>query len=429
MDTIFAVSSGMPPAAIAVLRISGPRARDAAGALAGPLPEPRRASVRSLHDPSDGALLDRALLLRFDGPRTATGEDLVELHLHGGRAVVRAVEQALTRMPGLRPAEAGEFTRRAMLNGRIDLSEAEGLADLLLAETEAQRRVAVRSAEGGVRRQVEAWSGALLALSARIEALLDHSDEDDVDAAGDPLPAIRRGAAALAEAITAVTAQPPVERLRDGVRVVLAGPPNAGKSTLFNVLAGREAAIVSPIAGTTRDRIEAPVVRSGIAYLLVDTAGLNAATDDAVEAIGVARAQAAIEEADVLLWLCDDPPPEPPAVLWVHGRCDAQGRGGSGCWELAVSAKTGHGVEVLWEAIGARAAALLPSSDLLLLNRRQHGLAAEAAVALRSAAEVCDPLLLAEHLRSARRSFDQITGRAGVEAMLDALFGTFCIGK
>ncbi|WP_137862826.1 MULTISPECIES: tRNA uridine-5-carboxymethylaminomethyl(34) synthesis GTPase MnmE [unclassified Sphingomonas] len=427
MDTIYAVSSGALPAAIAVLRVSGSRAFELVRDLAGDVPEPRRAAVRALRDPADGNLLDRAIILCFPGPRSATGEDLAEFHLHGGRAVVRAVEAVLAARPGLRSAEPGEFTRRALLHGRIDLSEAEGLGDLLMAETEAQRRSAIRSAEGAVRRAVQGWTDRLLMLAARVEAELDHSDEDDVaDAA--LLPAIRSDAAALATDIEIVADRPPVERLRDGIRVVLAGPPNAGKSSLLNVLAGRDAAIVSPISGTTRDRIEAPIVRGGIAWLLIDTAGLAASPGDEIEAIGIARAQAAQAEADILLWLGDETPPKHDRLLWLNPRADLPERA-AGADRVSLSSLTGEGVEVLWGAMAALAAGMLPPPDQMALNTRQRVLSQGAAAALRAAAQESDLLLIAEQLRSAMRAFDAITGRADVEAMLDALFGRFCIGK
>jgi len=427
MDTIYAVSSGAPPAAIAVLRVSGPQAFAVVRDFAGDLPAPRRAAVRALHDPADGALLDRALVLCFRGPRSATGEDLAEFHLHGGRAVVRAVEAALAARPGLRSAEPGEFTRRALQHGRIDLSEAEGLGDLLMAETEAQRRSAIRSAEGAVRRAVEGWTDRLLGLAARVEAELDHSDEDDVaDAA--LLPAIRSGAVALAADIEAVADRPPVERLRDGIRVVLAGPPNAGKSSLLNAMAGRDAAIVSPISGTTRDRIEAPVVRGGIAWLLIDTAGLAELPGDEIEAIGIARAQAAQAEADILLWLGDETPPVHDHFLWLNPRADLPGRRAAE-GRTSLSSRTGEGLEALWEAMVGLAGELLPPPDLMALNARQRALCQAAAASLRAISQESDLLLIAEQLRSAMRAFDAITGRAGVEAMLDALFGRFCIGK
>ncbi len=341
MDSIFALSSGAPPAGIAVVRVSGPGAFDAVRMLAGTLPEPRRAALASLRDPASGELLDRALLLCFPGPASATGEDVAELHLHGGRAVVRAVEVALGALPGLRAAEPGEFTRRALMNGRIDLSEAEGLGDLLMAETESQRRHALRSAEGAVRREVEGWTVRALSIAAGVEALLDHSDEDDVDAGA--LPKLQADAAGLGAEIETVIARPTVERVRDGIRVVLAGPPNAGKSTLLNALADRDAAIVSPIAGTTRDRIEAPVVRNGIAWLLIDTAGLAESPGDTIEAIGIGRARDALAEADLVLWLGDDA--SPPGAMALHARADETGRGASE-GRIAVSARTGAGIEL-----------------------------------------------------------------------------------
>ncbi|MCA1198499.1 tRNA uridine-5-carboxymethylaminomethyl(34) synthesis GTPase MnmE [Sphingomonas sp. R647] len=429
-DTIFALSSGAPPAGIAVIRISGPEAFAAVTRLAGELPSPRRASLRTLRH--DGEALDRALVLVFPGPATATGEDLAELHLHGGRAVVRAVEAALAASPGLRGAEPGEFTRRALTNGRIDLTEAEGLGDLLAAETEMQRRTALRAAEGGVRARIDAWAARALRLSALVEAMLDHADEDDVAGEGDVLTTVQRDALTLAAEIEAVTAQPPVERIRDGIRIVLAGQPNAGKSTLLNALAGREAAIVSPLAGTTRDRIEVPVMRDGIAYLLTDTAGLHAAPADIVEEIGIARARSAIESADLVLWLDDAPLPTELADLshlLIYPRADAPGREAGATDRLSVSAETGQGVEALWNAIAALSAALLPPSDSVALNIRQRSLAEQSAVALHAAAAQDELLLAAEELRAALRAFHRITGAADVEAMLDALFGRFCIGK
>lgn len=426
--TIFAVSSGAPPAAIAVVRLSGAGAVDAARALAGTLPEPRRAGLRSLRD-SAGELLDRALVLVFPGPATATGEDLVELHLHGGRATVAAVQTTLGTIPGLRMAEPGEFTRRALAHGVIDLSAAEGLGDLLMAETEGQRRLALRSAEGAVRREVEQWTGSLLSLAAQVEAVLDHGDEDDVVQGSGTMGWLREQAAALAAIMRAVVDRPPVERARDGLRVVLAGQPNAGKSTLLNCLVERDAAIVAPIAGTTRDRLEIPVVRSGIAFVLTDTAGLRDETGDAIEAIGIARAREAVGAADILLWLDDTPPPEHPAVLWLHARADADGRGAAYPGQLSLSAVTGEGIAELWDRIVSIGRELLPPPDMVALNARQRMLAGQAADAVARASEQRDELLFAEELRAARRALDAITGRAGVEAMLDAMFARFCIGK
>lgn len=425
-DTIFALASGAPPAAIAVVRISGPDAIAAAVQLAGELPAPRRAGLRRLTDPVSGDLLDRALVLVFPGPKSATGEDLVELHLHGGRAVVGAVETALAEIDGLRGAEPGEFTRRALANGRIDLAEAEGLGDLLMAQTERQRRAAMMTAEGRLSRLVGDWATKLLVVSAEVEAVLDFSDEDDV---GDTVDAtVRSSIARLATSIADVLAEPPVERLRDGVRVVLAGPRNAGKSTLLNRLVERDAAIVSPIAGTTRDIIEAPVVRDGIAYLFADTAGLVESTDDAIEAIGIDRARGAAAAADILVWLDDTPPSDTGVAIWLYPRADVR----PACVEaerLPMSAVSGEGVDQLWAMLAARARALLPREDAMALNLRQRDCCAACHAALVAAFDADELLIVAEHLRIARQALDRLLGRVDVEAMLDALFSRFCIGK
>jgi tRNA modification GTPase len=426
-DTIFALSSGAPPAAIAIMRVSGPLAFAAGEALAGPLPEPRIAVLRALRDPESGGLLDRALLLVFPGAASATGEDLIELHCHGGRAVIDAVEATLARQPGLRRAEPGEFTRRALLAGKIDLSEAEGLGDLLTAETEAQRRAAIESAEGAVSHLADAWRTRLLAIAAHVESELDFSDEDDVHPASPD--AIGKECADLADALERVLDEPPVERLRDGIRVTLAGPPNSGKSTLLNALVERDAAIVSAIAGTTRDRIEAPVQRAGIAYLLSDTAGLAEHSDDPIERIGIARSEEAIASADIVVWLGDASPPRRDAI-WVHARCDRPERAVVPAdRDCALSAITGHGLDQLWRLLGSRAAGLLPKLDRVALNRRQRDCVAQAAAALRRAQVERDGLLVAEELRLARLALDRLVGRADVEAVLDTLFARFCIGK
>ena len=426
MSTIFAPSSGLPPAAIAVIRISGPQAFAAASALAGDLPVPREARLRTLRDPASGDHLDSALVLVFPAPNTATGEDLVELHVHGGRAVVAAVEAALAGQPGLRRAEPGEFTRRALTNGRIDLAEAEGLGDLLSAESELQRRAALAMADGTLSRQIASWRAALLGLAARIEASLDFSDEADVDTV--LLDGIRSEAWTVASEIRAALSAPAVDRLRDGIRVVLAGPPNSGKSTLLNALARREAAIVSPIAGTTRDRIEVPVSRAGIPFVLTDTAGLRESTGDTIEAIGIDRATQAIAGADLALWLGDEAPPEE-RMLRLHARADVPGREDvpDGA-VLAVSGETGSGVEQLWELLVSRSASLIPGASDMALNQRQRAHCQEALEALNDL-HASDELVVADSLRQANVALSRITGDVGIEAMLDALFSRFCIGK
>lgn len=426
MDTIYAPSTGLPPAAIAIVRISGPAALAAAQALAGELPAPREARVRALRDPANGDHLDRALVLVFPGPTTATGEDLVELHLHGGRAVVAAVEAALGAQPGLRRADPGEFTRRALTNGRIDLAEAEGLGDLLTAETELQRRAALTMADGTVSRRIAAWRTTLTGLAARVEASLDFADEADVPRA--LLDDIRNEAQIVVRDMQAVIAAPAVDALRDGIRVVLAGPPNSGKSRLLNALSRREAAIVSPIAGTTRDRIEVAVARDGMPFVLTDTAGLRESTDDAIERVGIARADQAIAGADLVLWLGDDPPRDA-GMLWLHARADVPGRQDMPPGPtLAVSADNADSVEAVWRAIVERSMRFVPKPGDLAVNRRQAQLCIEAVGALADI-DSDDELIVADALRRANATLARIMGDVGVEAMLDALFGKFCIGK
>ena len=426
MTTIFAPSSGLPPAAIAIVRISGPAAFSAARALTGDLPAPREARLRTLRDPASGEHLDRALVLVFPAPATATGENLVEFHLHGGRAIIAAVETVLAAQPGLRRAEPGEFTRRALGNGRIDLAEAEGLGDLLTAETELQRRAALAMADGTVSRRVAHWRERLLELAARLEASLDFADEADVPPAS--LDDIRQQAAAIGEDMAATLAAPSVDRLRDGIGIVLAGPPNSGKSTLLNALVRRDAAIVSPIAGTTRDRIEAAVSRDGLPFVLTDTAGLRTATDDAIERMGIDRANIAIAEADIVIWLGDDPP-RSPDMLWIYPRADLPGRATPPTGAaLAVSAHRGESVERLWTAITSRAAALVPAPGTLALNNRQAGHCREACTALNDI-QIDDDLVAADALRRANMALARITGDVGIDTMLDALFARFCIGK
>jgi len=422
-ETIFALSSGSPPAAIAVIRISGPQAGTALLALAGRTPPAREARVATLRTAS-GDMLDRALVLWLPGPNSATGEDTAELHLHGGRAVVAAVERALAAVPGLRPAVPGEFTRRAFLNGRIDLVEAEGLADLLAAETELQRQSAIAAADGRFSGTVAEWRDRVLLLSAQLEAQLDFSDDDDVR----PLDeSFMWNVAALSREMAEHLARPRAELLRDGYRVVLAGPPNAGKSTLFNALVEAQAAITSPQAGTTRDVLSRPVSLDGVPFLFLDTAGLREDAADPVERIGVERAQSELGRADLILWL--GPPGEAPLAAWlIAPKADLDGEP-EGSARHHVSARTGAGLDALKQDLVTHARAALPRPGEAALNRRQSDLVSEAHDALGNLASITDPLIAAEHLRLARVAFDRLLGGATTEDMLDALFGRFCIGK
>jgi tRNA modification GTPase len=423
MDTIFALSSGRPPAAISVIRISGPKAHEAGERIAGLLPETRTTAVRELRHPATGELLDEALVLRFDGPASSTGEDIVEFQCHGGRAVVDSLLSALDGLDGLRLAEPGEFTRRAFENGRIDLTEAEGLADLIEAETESQRKAALALAEGGLRKQIAGWQERLLGLSAEAERAIDYAEEGE-DAADSGLS---RDCGALASELSEWLSRPRVEPLKDGVRVVVAGPPNAGKSSLINAIAGQERAIVTDIPGTTRDHIEVPLALAGTPIVLTDTAGLRE-TEDQVEAIGVARAESLVESADVLIWLGEpDSTPTHARLIRVHPKADLLSEVHAGA--IPVSSLTGEGLPALLEAVGELAKSMLPAGDAIALNRRQARHIGEAADALVHAAKTSDPVLIAEDLRLGRNAFDRLTGRAGVEDVLDALFSRFCLGK
>ena len=424
MDTIFALSSGQPPAGIAVLRVSGPGASTAIESLAGRLPEPRHATLLRLKDVRSN-LLDEALVLWFPGPRSATGEDLAEFHLHGGRAVVAAVKRSLAELEGLREAEGGEFTRRAFANGRIDLAEAEGLADLLAAETELQRATAVAMAGGALSRQSAEWRDRVLGLAAQVEAVLDFSDEGDV---GELPRALGRAAKDFATELVEALGKPRAETLREGFRLVLAGPPNAGKSTLFNALVESEAAITSPIAGTTRDVLWRAVAMGGVPFSIIDTAGLNEGSSDPVEQIGVARAVEELGKADLVLWLGTEG--QGPGGCWeIEAQCDREDRQAKSAPRHRVSALRGDGLDGLRRDLVAHASAAMPKPGDIALNQRQALYLRQAADALWYASQQQDPLLAAEHLRQARSAFDRLTGRAGTEDMLDALFGRFCIGK
>lgn len=425
-DSIFARSTGAPPAAIAVVRVSGPAALQTLERLAGTLPEPRELALRRVRSPVDGEVLDHCLVVWFPAGASVTGEPLVELHLHGGRATVDAVEAVLGREPGLRRAKAGEFTWRAFENGKLDLVQVEGLSDLLRAESDAQRRAAL--AGQGLGAEVERWRSGVLNLSAMVEAAIDQSDEDDV-------PPDRRNidglAATLDQEIGALLLRPGAERLFEGVRVAFAGPPNSGKSSLINVLAQRDVAIVSPVAGTTRDVIEAPVKIGGTSYVLTDMAGLRDATSDHIERAGIDRAKRRIEQADIVVWMDETAEPSVTAgeIIRIFPRCDASGREESPAGLLRVSAKTGEGLCGLVEELNDRARLMLPREGEIALTRRQRGYLGLCHESIRLFIREGDEVVAAEHLRSCRKALDELTGRAGTEEMLDALFGTFCVGK
>ena len=427
-DTIFALSSGAPPAAIAIVRISGGEAFAVVKALAGRLPPPRRASLATIKHPVHHESLDQALVLIFPGPDSATGEDLAELHLHGGRAVVRAVEDAINGLNGLRRADPGEFTRRAFEHGRIDLNEAEGLGDLLAAETEWQRRAANKMFGGSFSRAVEHWRQDVLRLSALTEAELDFSDESDVDPQNNIN--ITDACSRLSEEMRRLVSGPSTEKLKDGFRVVLAGPPNVGKSTLLNALVGRDAAIVSDIAGTTRDMIDVPVALEGVAIVFTDTAGLRDSTQDVIEQIGIERSHAALTEADIILWLGEEGSgPKHPHVIEVAPKCDSNDCAQKSAQAVHVSAVTGEGLGDLMNRVLGITRQLLPLPDQFAINARQRGHIADCSDHLGACGASDDWLIIAENLRQARRSLDALTGRAHTEELLDTLFGKFCVGK
>jgi tRNA modification GTPase len=422
-DTIFALSSGALPAAIAIIRISGPRAFEAVQQLAGALPPPRTLSLRNLRS-SSGETIDQALVAIFPAPGTATGEPLVELHCHGGRAIVARLLTELAALPGFREANPGEFTRRAVLNSRLDLTEAEGLGDLLSAETEWQRKAASAMAGGRLRRQIDSWRDRLVELAAQAEAAIDYVDEEETELELAPLTA---AAGELRSEWQTWLHAPRAELLHQGLRVVLAGPPNAGKSSLFNALVEADKAIVTPIPGTTRDILEAALDLGGIRITLVDTAGVRESTDD-VERIGVERARTAAERADILLWLGEaSAAPTSGSTLLVASRADEHTDSPSQ-GAIATSVVTGQGLDKLRKTIHDMATAMVPAPDMLALNRRQATALNEAAAAL-GLVHLEDALLTAEALRQALHSLDRLTGRHGTEDVLDTLFSRFCLGK
>jgi tRNA modification GTPase len=450
-STIFALSSGRPPAAIAVVRVSGPRAGIALEKLIGRLPEPRKAALALVRDPASGEIIDEALALWFPAPRSETGEDVAELQLHGGQAVIAGVLDALSTIEGCRPAEAGEFTRRAFENGRLDLTAVEGLADLIAAETPAQRRLAFRQLKGLIGGRAEAWRRRLIEALALVEARIDFSDEADVpeDLLGPALHAAQQ----LRDEIAGVLADGRRgERLRDGLVVAIAGPPNAGKSTLLNRLARREAAIVSPYAGTTRDVIEVHLDLDGYPVTLLDTAGIRDSVEP-VEQEGVRRARERAAAADLVLWVIDgsaaglaiDEPPKSfaSAAIWrVRNKMDRADP--SSCnlakqssneyeFTMGISALTGAGMEGLTSALSAYAKTYFASTESAVITRARHRRALEETVAALDRALARDHAnreeLIAEELRAAATTLGRLTGRVDVEDILDVIFRDFCIGK
>lgn len=428
MDTIYALATARGRSGLAVVRVSGPAAFAAGSALCDRLPEPRLAGLRRLT--WGGELLDEALVLCFAEGASFTGETVVELQCHGGPAVVGAVLRALAEQPGLRLAEPGEFTRRALENGVLDLPQVEGLADLIDAETEAQRRQAVRVLSGSVGRRVEGWRRDLIRAGALLEATIDFADEDvPVDVSPEVLGLIDGLMADLGREAAGVVA---AERIRDGFEVAIVGAPNAGKSTLLNQLAGREAAITSEIAGTTRDVIEVRMEIAGLPVTFLDTAGLRD-TEDRLEQAGIDRALARAEAADLRLFLSDGsavPGLEPAGDdLVVQGKSDTK----SGLSGLAVSGKTGAGVPELMARVGAILQDRVGSAGALVRERHRVAVASAIRSLAESRAEVVRGdsrvELAAEHLRQAVRALDALVGRVDVDDLLGEIFASFCIGK
>src|SRR4249919_3078148 len=479
-DTIYALSSGRPPAAISVVRISGPRAGVALKTLIGRIPDPRQAALARVRG-RDGEIVDQALALWFPGPRSETGEDVAELQLHGGHAVIAAVIAALGRIEGLRLAEPGEFTRRAFENGQLDLTQVEALADLVSAETQAQRRQAFQQLRGLLGNRAELWRRRVIEAQALVEAGIDFSDEGDVPQ-GLVTRALRIVGPLAAEITQAVAGAGRGERLREGLCVAIAGPPNAGKSTLLNRIAGREAAIVSPYAGTTRDLIEVHLDLGGLPVTFLDTAGIRE-TEDPVELEGVRRARERANSADLVLWMVEEgegatsplaalPAAEKPAVtapIWIvrnkidlvqrnerqsqsNGRNESTRRVNKPLTDMVnerlagmnefgfspneltfdLSAKSGEGFDALLEQLTKHAETYLEGAEAALVTRERHRRTLEDVVAALQRASRVDPDredLLAEELRIAAQSLGRLTGRVDVEDVLDVIFRDFCIGK
>lgn len=438
-QTIFALSSGRPPSAIAIVRVSGPQAGPALEKLAGNIPAARMATRALLRD-GGGQPIDDAVVLWFPAPASATGEDVAEFHIHGGRAVLGALFNALAGVHGLRPAEAGEFTRRAFENGKLDLTEAEGLDDLIHADTDRQRRQALRQLKGLLGDRARNWRAEIIEASALIEAGIDFSDEGDVPAEL-IAPALKKIEALLTEIREVLSAPTHSERLREGLVVAIAGPPNVGKSTLINQLARREVAIVSPHAGTTRDIIEVQLDLDGYPVTVIDTAGIRE-TDDPVEQEGVRRARARAEEADLVLWLTDGPNAAISHVglapVWLlRNKIDLNSSvsepSGSGSRSIfKISARDGDGIPELIVALVGFAHDYFGSGEGNLITRaRQRELLRETADSLRRAIDVigAGEELAAEELRAAAYSLGRLLGRVDVEDILDVIFREFCVGK
>jgi tRNA modification GTPase len=425
-DTIFAVASGAGHAAIAVMRVSGPGSRGILAALCGRTPPPRRVSLRRLRG-ADGEVLDEGMVVWLPGPASYTGEDCAEFYLHGGRAVLAGIAAALVGL-GARPAEPGEFTRRAFLNGRLDLTEAEAVHDLVAAETEAQRRQALRQLDGALSELYGGWAERLRLLLAQQEALIDFPDEDlppEVEA-----QVVRELVALHHEVLAHLDDHRRGERLREGLVFAVTGPPNVGKSSLVNALAERDVAIVSATPGTTRDALETRVVLGGVPVTLVDTAGLRD-TGDEIEAEGVRRARARAAAADLVIAVeevgCGNSFFEGSGIL-VANKADLGGSVPAGA--IAVSALTGEGLAELRDRLAAAARELTESSGPPPLTQARHRAALDQAAERLAAAQVADlQELRAEDLRLALRALGRITGSVGVEDILDTLFARFCIGK
>ena len=424
-------------AGIAVIRLSGRDAIAAARSLTGDLPAPRHAVRRVFRHPLTQDILDDGLLLLFPGPKSFTGEDVVELHLHGSLAVIRAVLDVLGGMAGLRLAEPGEFTRRAFRNGRMDLVAAEGLGDLIQARTERQRQQALHHALGGASQVIEGWRRDLIAILGRIEAAVDFADEADV--ATQTVDEVRRRLddltvrmrAALAEANRAAS-------LREGFKIVLAGPPNVGKSSLLNLLAKRDAAIVSAIPGTTRDVIEVMMEFSGVPVILTDTAGLRGATEDEIERMGMDRTGRELQGADIIIWVSapespSGPPPDLDSeTLWIENKSDLDPTNRSLGAAHRVSAKTGAGMAEFFTVLEERVLQQAVHAESATLIRSRHKQITRSCVEnlLRASAVSADHLeLMAETLRAAAHDMGRLTGRIDVEDVLDSIFREFCIGK